>query len=161
MDQDALLGLAAVAALLVGGLFSYGLLQRWAFPYRIKLFERGAELLDLPNLTTSERDFINFMLDGYDSFYEAWIVPHAMWRSLTKKIRGETGAAASNHRAARMLPPFLISVLAANPIALFLTLLMTPALLIAAAIREHERPKQAFRDAAREVKPWPLRPITH
>lgn len=153
MGNDALIGLVAITAILLSGIFVRGLLERMVFSQRIKLFERGKALLDRSDLTKTERMFVNFTLDEYDSFRAGWIVPKAMIRALMKKVRNEEARQPAFERTTCLVVPFSLSALVANPFALVATVLLTPILLVAAAVRQHEGPKDAIRDAAREVTP--------
>jgi hypothetical protein len=162
MENEALTGLVAVAVILIGGIFFYGLLLRLVFPFRVSLFEKSKELLDRPDLSQKERGFINFLLNYHSSFMIAWIVPVAISRALWKKIKGEAPSHGGKiDRTARLVIPFSISLLAANPFAALVTMIILPFFLVAARLCERERPKQALRDAAKEVNPLPFARFAH
>lgn len=153
MGNDALIGLAVITVILFGGIFIRGICERLVFRQRIKLFERARDLLACENLTKAERRFVNFVLDKYDSFRAGWIMPRILIRAMMRKVRNEALPHSQPDRTLCLVVPFMLSALVANPIALLATAFLIPPFLLTAAVRQHEGPKAAMRDAAWEVGP--------
>lgn len=153
MEQEAKLGLAVLAAVLFGVPLLYGLLLRFAYPMRVTLFERANVLLDRRDCTHEERLFINYLLDTALSFKAGWSVSKAVWRAAFRKVSGDAPTPRPLvERVIWIMPRYFASVLVANPFALISAMLALPILLVMARIREHEKAKDAFRDAVREVR---------
>lgn len=158
MEQEATFGLFALGGVLVGGVLLYGLLVRAVYPLRVTLFERAQILLEQKDCTKEDRLFINYVLDTALSFKAGWSVSHAVWRTVLKKAAGDVSPPSRTaERVVWIMPRYFVSVLVANPFALACTLIALPFLFFTAKVREHEKFKDAFRDATREVKPRRLR----
>lgn len=163
MDRDVVIGLTAIIAILVGGIVLRALVLRLVFPLRVILFDRANDILDSPDLRETEREFVNHLLDTYDSFDSGWIVPSALWRSIVRErarapirrhrfrdIHYTSQPLPTLERPASLVLPYCVSVLAANPIAILATIALLVPFFIVAAVRWHEAPKAAIKDAAQE-----------
>lgn len=149
MGQQAFIGFATAAAVLVLCMLAYRALARAAFPIRVSLFTLSTDLLHEKGVSQSDRRQVQHCMDNALKFSAGWMVLRAGFLALRDTIKREDSTAPGtarrrDPRVAKVYVAFVVSALAANPIALLVFIPMV----VTVMIIERERAKAAVADTA-------------
>lgn len=139
MSDSAIFGAIVLAGFIVVGIVARARLNRIAFRYREELFTRATELLNDPQITASDRAFLNWMMDRALKFSSGWIVLAALFSATSRAVHRAPAPAAGNVHVRGVISRFVVSALAANPVALAIFIPM----IFALALFERERVRRA------------------
>jgi len=150
MDGSAFIGLLIVAALTIAGLlFSRAITTKWVHPLRVSLYTRVMDAAEDPATPAKYRKGLPHLLDNKQLFSLGWLVPWALWRALLRILaparhpRPTEPAMVQIKGFEGIVVRFALSALAANPIAVVISVPLAIMVLVAGVVR-HMRPKRVF-----------------
>ena len=103
MHPDMIIGMAVIAAIVVGGLIVARLSARLVYPVRERLFVDAAALLKNGGLSSKDREVVNRYMDWALSFNAGWLVPMALSLAIKDKVTRAAPMPATQRRVSPML----------------------------------------------------------